>query len=30
VVGEVFPDYDGAKAALRKRSVEMPVLFPDA
>ena len=29
VVGEVFPDYDGAKAALRKRSVEMPVLFPD-
>jgi predicted metal-dependent hydrolase len=30
VVGEVFPDYDGAKAALKKRSVEMPVLFPDA
>jgi predicted metal-dependent hydrolase len=29
VVGEVFPDYDGARAALRKRSVEMPVLFPD-
>jgi predicted metal-dependent hydrolase len=29
VVGEVFPDYDGAKAALRKRSIEMPVLFPD-
>jgi predicted metal-dependent hydrolase len=29
VVGSVFPDYDGAKAALRKRSVEMPVLFPD-
>jgi predicted metal-dependent hydrolase len=29
VVGEVFPDYDGAKAALKKRSVEMPVLFPD-
>jgi hypothetical protein len=28
-VGEVFPDYDGAKAALKKRSVEMPVLFPD-
>jgi len=25
----VFPDYDGAKAALKKRSVEMPVLFPD-
>jgi predicted metal-dependent hydrolase len=30
VVGEVFPDYDGAKAALRKRSIEMPVLFPDS
>jgi predicted metal-dependent hydrolase len=30
VVGAVFPDYDGAKAALKKRSVEMPVLFPDA
>lgn len=29
VVESVFPDYDGAKAALRKRSVEMPVLFPD-
>jgi predicted metal-dependent hydrolase len=29
VVAEVFPDYDGAKAALRKRSIEMPVLFPD-
>jgi hypothetical protein len=29
VVGEVFPDYDGARAALRKRSIEMPVLFPD-
>jgi predicted metal-dependent hydrolase len=29
VVGEVFPDYDGAKAALKKRSVEMPILFPD-
>jgi hypothetical protein len=28
-VGEVFPDYDGAKAALKKRSVEMPVLFPN-
>jgi predicted metal-dependent hydrolase len=28
-VGEVFPDYEGAKAALKKRSVEMPVLFPD-
>jgi len=30
VVGEVFPDYEGAKAALKKRSVEMPILFPDA
>jgi predicted metal-dependent hydrolase len=29
VVGSVFPDYDGARAALRKRSIEMPVLFPD-
>jgi predicted metal-dependent hydrolase len=29
VVGEVFPDYDGAKVALKKRSVEMPALFPD-
>jgi predicted metal-dependent hydrolase len=29
VVESVFPDYDGAKAALKKRSVEMPVLFPD-
>ncbi|MCS0588516.1 M48 family metallopeptidase [Massilia norwichensis] len=29
VVGEVFPDYDGAKAALKKRSIEMPVLFPE-
>ncbi|MGB9110014.1 MAG: SprT family zinc-dependent metalloprotease [Telluria sp.] len=29
VVGEVFPDYDGARAGLRKRSIEMPVLFPD-
>jgi predicted metal-dependent hydrolase len=29
VVGAVFPDYDGAKAALKKRSVEMPVLFPE-
>jgi predicted metal-dependent hydrolase len=27
-VGKIFPDYDGAKAALKKRSVEMPVLFP--
>jgi len=26
-VGTVYPDYDGAKAALRKRSQEMPVLF---
>jgi predicted metal-dependent hydrolase len=30
VVGETFPDYEGAKAALKKRSVEMPVLFPEA
>jgi len=29
VVGAVFPDYEGAKAALKKRSVEMPILFPD-
>jgi predicted metal-dependent hydrolase len=29
VVGATFPDYDGAKAALKKRSVEMPVLFPE-
>jgi predicted metal-dependent hydrolase len=29
VVGEVFPDYEGAKAGLKKRSIEMPVLFPD-
>jgi predicted metal-dependent hydrolase len=29
VVGAVFPDYDGARAALKKRSVEMPALFPD-
>jgi predicted metal-dependent hydrolase len=29
VVGETFPDYEGAKAALKKRSVEMPVLFPE-
>jgi predicted metal-dependent hydrolase len=28
-VGSVYPDYDGAKAALRKRSQELPVLFPD-
>ena len=26
-VGEVYPDYDGARLALRKRSHEMPVLF---
>ncbi|WP_308633263.1 M48 family metallopeptidase [Massilia forsythiae] len=29
VVESVFPDYDGAKAALKKRSAEMPVLFQD-
>ncbi|NNG23050.1 M48 family metallopeptidase [Telluria aromaticivorans] len=28
-VGEVYPDYDGARLALRKRSHEMPVLFTD-
>ncbi|MFP5390797.1 MAG: YgjP-like metallopeptidase domain-containing protein [Gammaproteobacteria bacterium] len=26
-VGSVYPDYDGAKAALKKRSQEMPVIF---
>ncbi len=26
-VGSVYPDYDGAKAALRKRSQELPVVF---
>jgi predicted metal-dependent hydrolase len=26
-VGSVYPDYDGAKAALRKRSQEMPTVF---
>ena len=26
-VGSVYPDYDGAKAALRKRSQELPVIF---
>jgi predicted metal-dependent hydrolase len=29
VVEAVFADYDGARKALKKRSVEMPVLFPD-
>jgi predicted metal-dependent hydrolase len=28
-VGQVYPDYDGARLALRKRSHEMPVLFDD-
>ena len=28
-VGEVYPDYEGAKAALRKLSQELPVVFPD-
>jgi predicted metal-dependent hydrolase len=28
-VAEVYPDYDGAKLALKKRSLEMPVLFGD-
>jgi predicted metal-dependent hydrolase len=27
-VESVYPDYDGAKQALRKRSQELPVLFP--
>ncbi len=26
-VGEVYPDYDGAKAALKQRSQEMPIIF---
>ena len=28
-VETVYPDYDGAREALRKRSQELPVLFPD-
>ncbi|MGH8854048.1 MAG: M48 family metallopeptidase, partial [Telluria sp.] len=28
-VGEVYPDYDGARRALKKRAHEMPVLFTD-
>lgn len=28
-VAEVYPDYDGARLALRKRSHEMPVLFEE-
>jgi len=28
-VGSVYPDYEGARLALRKRSHEMPVLFAD-
>lgn len=28
-VAEVYPDYDGARLALKKRSLEMPVLFAD-
>lgn len=28
-VESVYPDYDGAKAALRKRSQELPVVFSD-
>jgi predicted metal-dependent hydrolase len=28
-VGSVYPDYDGARLALRKRSHEMPLLFAD-
>lgn len=27
-VGQIFPDYDGAKAALKKRSAELPAVFP--
>jgi predicted metal-dependent hydrolase len=29
IVESVYPDYDGARLALRKRSHEMPVLFAD-
>ncbi|HWJ94149.1 MAG TPA: SprT family zinc-dependent metalloprotease [Telluria sp.] len=29
IVESVYPDYDGARLALRKRSHEMPVLFED-
>lgn len=29
VVASVYPDYDGAKSALRRRSQEMPVVFAD-
>jgi predicted metal-dependent hydrolase len=28
-VGSVYPDYDGARLALRKRAHDMPVLFAD-
>lgn len=28
-VAEAYPDYDGARLALKKRSLEMPVLFTD-
>ncbi|MEH6434624.1 M48 family metallopeptidase [Massilia sp. DD77] len=28
-VGEIYPDYDGARLALRKQSHEMPVLFAE-
>ena len=28
-VATVYPDYEGAKAALRKLSQELPVMFPD-
>ena len=28
-VAEVYPDYDGARLALKKRSLEMPVLFAE-
>ena len=26
-VGTVYPDYEGAKAALKKRSAELPIVF---
>ena len=29
VVERIIPDHEGARAALKKRSIEMPVYFPD-
>jgi predicted metal-dependent hydrolase len=29
VVARIIPDHEGARAALKKRSIEMPVFFPD-